>query len=415
MDDNQQMVTTTAQPAEAVAGEVFAGLFSEAGRADPYPLYARLRPFGPAVTTPDGMLLVSGYTAMAALLRDHRLVKAPERTLAAAGYPDWQARPALRLMFTSLLLLNPPAHTRLRRLVSGVFTARRVELLRPAVEKIVEDGIAALDGGGDFVDAFAFPLPVNVIGELLGVPAGDRPMFQSLARDWVTVLEDLRPEAVDRGDRAAAEIGAYLGALAGERARRPADDLISAMTSALDGDRLTEEELVTMAALLLAAGFETTTGLLSNGLVALLSFPEQAALLRNPATPGLAESATEELLRFDSPAQMLFNRVAEADMEVAGLRLAAGQRVTTLLGAGNRDPAVFSSPDALILGRREQPPLSFGGGIHYCLGAPLARLEATVAFPALLARYPRLALAGPPVRRAGAAFRGHTRLPVATG
>lgn len=188
MDDNQQ-IGDDRQPAEAVAGEVFAGLFSAAGRADPYPLYDRLRPFGAAVTTSDGMLLVSGYAAMAALLRDHRLVKAPERTLAAAGYPDWQDRPALRLMFTSLLMLNPPAHTRLRRLVSGVFTGRRVELLRPAVEKIVEDGLDALDGAPDFVDAFAFPLPVNVIGELLGVPASDRPMFQGLARDWAWPAE----------------------------------------------------------------------------------------------------------------------------------------------------------------------------------------------------------------------------------
>jgi cytochrome P450 len=414
MDDNQR-IAGTGQSGEAVAGEVFAGLFSAAGRANPYPLYERLRPFGPAVTTPDGMLLVSGYATMSVLLRDHRLVKAPERTLAASGYPDWQARPSLRLMFTSLLMLNPPAHTRLRRLVSGVFTTRRVELLRPAVEKIVDDGLDALDGAPDFVDAFAFPLPVNVIGELLGIPASDRPMFQGLARDWVTVLEDLRPEAVDRGDRAAAEIGSYLGALAKERARRPADDLISAMVSALDGDRLTDEELVTMAALLLAAGFETTTGLLSNGLVALLAFPRQAARLRDSATPELAASATEELLRFDAPVQLLFSRIADADMEVAGLRLTAGQRVTTLLGAGNRDPAVFSAPNALILDRREQASLSFGGGIHYCLGAPLARLEASVAFPALLSRYPRLSLAGTPVGRSGVGFRGHARLPISTG
>jgi cytochrome P450 len=179
MDDNQQ-IDDTGRPAEAVAGEVFAGLFSAAGRANPYPLYERLRPFGPAATTPDGMLLVSGYATMAALLRDHRLVKAPERTLAASGYPDWQARPSLRLMFTSLLMLNPPAHTRLRRLVSGVFTVRRVELLRSAVEKIVDDGLDALDGAPDFVAAFAFPLPVNVIGELLGVP----PATGRCSRAW---------------------------------------------------------------------------------------------------------------------------------------------------------------------------------------------------------------------------------------
>jgi len=406
------------QSPEAVAGEVLAGLFSSAGRADPYPLYERLRVFGPGVTTPDGTMLVSGYTAMSAVLRDHRLVKAPEPVLIASGYPDWESRPSLRLMFTSLLVLNPPAHTRLRRLVSGVFTARRVELLRPAVEKIVDEGLASLDGAPDFIDAFAYPLPVTVIGELLGVPASDQPMFRDLARAWIRVLEDLRPEVVERADPAALEISAYLGALAAERARQPRDDLISAMVSALDGDKLSDEELVTMAALLLAGGFETTTGLLSNGLVALLSFPEQAALLRASASGSgsgsadFAAVATEELLRFDSPVQLLFSRIAESDLEAGGIRLTAGQRMITLLGAGNRDPSAFSSPDSLILDRREQPPLSFGGGIHYCLGAPLARLEAAVAFPALLSRYPRLSLAGTPVGRSGAGFRGHARLPV---
>jgi cytochrome P450 len=412
MDANGQ-IDGSGQSPEAVAGEVLAGLFSSEGRADPYPLYGRLRAFGPAVTMSDGTMLVSGYTAMSALLRDHRLVKSPEGTLTASGYPDWESRPSLRLMFTSLLVLNPPAHTRLRRLVSGVFTARRVELLRPAVEKIVEDGLESLDGAPDFVDAFAYPLPVTVIGELLGVPASDRPMFQELARAWITVLEDLRPEVVERADRAAEEISAYLGALAAERARQPQDDLISAMVSALDGDKLSDEELVTMAALLLAGGFETTTGLLSNGLVALLSFPEQAARLRASGSADFAAVATEELLRFDSPVQLLFSRIAESELEAGGLRLAAGQRMITLLGAANRDPSVFSSPDSLILDRREQPPVSFGGGIHYCLGAPLARLEASVAFPSLLSRYPRLSLAGTPVARSGVGFRGHARLPIA--
>ena len=411
MDANRQ-IGDGGESAEAVAGEVLAGLFSSAGRADPYPLYERIRSFGPAVTTPDGTMLVSGYTAMSAVLRDHRLVKAPKRTLIASGYPDWESRPSLRLMFTSLLVLNPPAHTRLRRLVSGVFTARRVELLRPAVEKIVADGLESLDGAPDFIDAFAYPLPVTVIGELLGVPASDRPMFRDLAAAWIRVLEDLRPEVVERADPAALELSAYLGALAAERARQPRDDLISAMVSALDGDKLSDEELVTMAALLLAGGFETTTGLLSNGLVALLSFPEQAALLRASDSADFAAVATEELLRFDSPVQLLFSRIAESDLEAGGIRLTAGQRMITLLGAGNRDPSVFSSPDSLILDRREQPPLSFGGGIHYCLGAPLARLEASVAFPSLLSRYPRLSLAGTPVGRSGAGFRGHARLPI---
>jgi cytochrome P450 len=394
-----------------VAGEVLGALGGPAGRADPYPLYDRLRELGPAVAGPDGTLIVTGYRECSALLRDHRLRKTPERLLAASGYPDWPDRPSLRLMFGSILMLNPPAHTRLRRLVSAAFTARRVAMLRPAVERIVAQACDRLAGETDFVASFAFPLPVTVIGELLGIPAADRPMFQDLARDWTQVLEVLSPVAVDRADAAAAVIADYLADLAAHRRARPAEDLISAMAAAADdGDALSAEELVTMAALLLAAGFETTTGLLSNGLVALLAHPGQAVRLR--AEPGLAGPAALELLRYDSPVQILFGRSAPAELDIGGLRLPEGQRVLTLLGAANRDPGAFSEPDQLLLDRAGQPPLSFGGGIHYCLGAPLARLEAQVAFPALLSRFPRLSLAGEPVWRAGLALHGHTSLPV---
>ena len=394
-----------------MAGEVLAALTAPDGQADPYPRYERLRALGPAVTGPDGVLIVTGYLECLALLRDHRLRKAPDRLLAAAGFADWRDRPALRLMFSSILMLNPPAHTRLRRLVSAAFTPRRVAGLRPAVERIVAHACEQVAGDTDFVASFAFPLPVTVIGELLGVPEADRAMFQDLARDWTQVLEVLSPLAVDRADAAAATISSYLADLAADRRARPADDLISAMAAAADGgDALSGEELVTMTALLLAAGFETTTGLLSNGLVALLAHPGQAGRLR--AEPGLAALAVEELLRYDSPVQMLFGRGAPIDLDVAGLSLPAGQRVMLLLGAGNRDPEVFSEPDRLILDRAGQAPLSFGGGIHYCLGAPLARLEAQVAFPALLARFPRLSLSGEPVSRTGIALHGHASLPL---
>jgi len=396
-------------------GEVLAALAAlaePAGRADPYPLYDRLRALGRAVATPDGTLVVTGYRECSALLRDHRLRKAPERMLTASGYPDWQHRPSLRLMFTSILMLNPPAHTRLRRLVSATFTARRVQGLRPAVQRIVAEACEQIAGESDFVAGFAFPLPVTVIGELLGIPAADRPMFQGLVRDWSAVLpglEVLGPLVVDRADAAASAIGAYLADLAAHRRIHPAGDLISALAAAEAGDKLTPDELVTMAALLLAAGFETTTGLLSNGLVALLAHPGQARLLRTET--GLAASAVEELLRYDSPVQ-LAGRSAPAGVDVAGLSLSEGQPVIALLGAANRDPQVFSEPDRLILDRAEQPPLSFGGGIHHCLGAPLARLEAQIAFPALLSRFPRLALTGKPIYRDGLVLHGPTSLPV---
>ena len=380
------------------------------GRADPYPLYRKLRAIGPAVTAPDGTLVVTGYRECSMLLRDHRLHKAPERRLAASGYPQWQDRPALRLMFGSIMMLNPPAHTRLRRLVAACLTARRVAGLRPAVERIVAGACEQIAGDSDFVAGFAVPLPVSVTGELLGIPATDRPMFADLARDWSVVLEMLSPQAVDRADTAATAIADYLAGLAARRREHPADDLISAMATAGGGDKLTADELVTMAALLLKAGSETTAGLLSNGLVALLAHPDQAGRLR--AEPAVAIPAIEELLRYDSPVQILSGRCAPDDLTIAGFDLSDGQRVLAVLGAANRDAAVFSDPDRLILDRAQQAPLSFGGGIHYCLGAPLARLEAQVAFPALLTRFPRLALAGEPVRRDGLNLHGHASLPV---
>ena len=393
-----------------MVGEVLTALATPEGRADPYPLYERLRAIGPAATAPDGALVVTGYRECSMLLRDLRLHKAPERRLTASGYPQWQDRPALRLMFGSILMLTPPAHTRLRRLVSTCFTARRVAGLRPAVEQMVADACEQIAGYSDFVSGFAFPLPVAVIGELLGIPPADRPMFADLARDWTSALEGLSPAAVDRADAAATVIAGYLADLADRRRERPADDLISALAVADGASKLTADELVTATALLLTAGAETSAGLLSNGLAALLAHPDQAGRLR--AEPFLAIPAVEELLRYDSPVQVLSSRSAPDDLTIAGFDLSDGQQVLVMIGAANRDAAVFSEPDRLILERAQQASLSFGGGIHYCLGAPLARLEAQVAFPALLARFPRLALAGQPVSRDGLRLRGHTSLPI---
>jgi cytochrome P450 len=379
------------------------------GREDPYPRYRRLREISPIVRADDGALVVTRHADCTAVTRDPRLGHMPQHMLEFVR-ADWAEHPALRMLFTSLLTQNPPDHTRLRRLVSSSFTARRVQALQPRIAQMVDDLLAKMSGDVDFVEAFAFPLPVNVIGELLGVPEPDRAQFQDLVRDWTQVLEDITSKILRTADPAAAAIHDYLAGLAAERRRKPGDDLISALVAAEeDGEKLTEDELLTMAALLFAAGFETTTNLLANSLVALLGNPDQLELLRHQ--PGLAAGAVEELLRYDSPVQLL-SRVVWEDVEIAGVPVAAGERIVAYLGAGNRDPERFAEPDTLDLGRRDNAPLSFGGGIHFCLGAPLARLEAQIAIPALLARFPRLAAAGEPGRRDSLAIRGLTTLPI---
>ncbi|MBF6098616.1 cytochrome P450 [Nocardia cyriacigeorgica] len=396
-----------------IVGKVLLKLAEPDGRADPYPLYEQLRACGPAVAAPDGTIVVTGYRLVSALARDHRLRKRPETSLAANGFPHWRQRPGLRLIFGSMLVANPPEHTRLRRLVSGAFTSRRVAGMRAAIEGLVTGLLDRMEAAGahgpiDFIDEFAFPLPVTVIGELLGIPDTDRMRFQPLVRDWTAVLDRLDEPTVAAADTAADTIIDYLGELIARRRRAPADDLLSALTT--PGDGLPDDELITMAALLFAAGFETTTGLLANSLHALLDHPGQADQLRQ--RPELAGPAVEELLRYNSPVQLLTSRTAPEAMNVGGLELAAGQRVIMLLGAANHDPEVFDDPARLRLDRDGEPPLSFGGGIHYCLGAPLARLEAQIAVPALLRRFPGLARAADPVPRDGLALHGLVHMPI---
>jgi cytochrome P450 len=411
MTESTRTASATSHRPGDTPASLLGALATSAGRADPYPWYARLHALGPASLTDDGSLVAVGYDACAALLRDHRLRKSPDRFLTVSGYPDWEQHPALRMMFASMLMLNPPEHTRLRRAVSTAFTPARIALLEPAIARLTDALLDQLDAAGpviDFVDGFAFPLPVTVIGELLGIPAADRPRFQDLARDWTAVLDDLSPDAVDRADQAATVIEDYLADLAALRRANPDDDLLSALVTG--PDRLPASDVTTTAALLLAAGFETTTSLLANGLVALLAHPDQAALLR--ANSELAAPAVEELLRYDSPVQILYGRTTTADLDIAGLHAPEGTRVITLVGAANRDPSVYVDPDRLDIRRDGPAPLSFGGGVHYCLGAPLARLETRIAFPRLLNRFPTLRPAGPPVPRDGLTLHGYTGLPV---
>ena len=358
--------------------------------------------------------MLTRYADCDAVLRDPQYGRADaDEIFGPVGLADWREHPAVCTFSTSMLSVNPPLHTRLRRLVSRVFTARQVAALRPAVAALVDELLPGLDHSVDFIDAFAFPLPVSVIGALLGIPESDRQTFQPLVRDWTMVLDVFTPEILQRADTAAAAIREYLTDLAAERRRHPREDLLSGLVAATDSrERLSDDELVTMAALLFAAGFETTTHLLGNGLAALLGHPEQLQLLRGE--PQLAATAVEELLRYDSPVQIT-GRTAVDDTQMDGVPISAGDRVVCYLGAANRDPARFADPGRLDITREHSSPLSFGGGIHYCLGAPLARLEAQLAFPALLTGYPDLRLAGAPERRDSLTLRGYLSLPISTG
>lgn len=377
----------------------------------PYPAYAAMRAQPGLVRWEErGMWLVARHREVHATLRDRRLGRVFEPREPRERFAPWNL-----VNERSMLELEPPDHTRLRRLVSSSFTPRRVEGLRGAITGIV-DGLldeAAAHGEMDVVGALAEPLPVAVIAELLGVPQEDR----HLLRPWSNAIVALyEPEsgaaAADAAITAAREFTDYLRALVARRRAEPGDDLLSGMVAASeDGERLDEDEVVVTAILLLNAGHEASVNVAANGVVALLEHPEQLDRLRRD--PALVDSAVEELIRFDAPLS-LFDRVAFEPLDIGGQAIEPGERVGLLLGAANRDPAAFGEPDALDVGRAPNPHVGFGGGIHFCLGAPLARLELRIAFARLIARFPDLALAATPRRRPTFQFRGweavHVRL-----
>jgi cytochrome P450 len=327
---------------------------------------------------------------------------------------------ALRQGRESMLMLNPPDHTRLRKLVSKAFTPRTVEALRPHIVRLTDDILDRIEAAGDepvdVMAELAFPLPATVIGEMLGVPAADRAQFQSLVRAGTAALEvTLTAEILAAANDAFQIMRTYFLELVNERRSHPQDDLLSQLIAVEEaGDQLTVEELISTAILLFAAGFETTTNLIGNGLRALLAHPDQLARLRSD--PVLIASAVDELLRFDSPVQM-DGRAVFDEVEIAGHRIAAGETVITLLGAANHDPSHWTAPERLDVGRDEGPPMSFGSGIHYCLGAALARVEGQVVFDRMLQRFPRIEAAGATTARyrASLTLRGLVDLPVAFG
>jgi len=394
-------------------GDPVARLMRPKTRADPYPLYAGLRDRG-LVRSPLGPWATARHATAESILRDRRFSSSPvrQRGYKPPHYPPGD--PRAELPAADLLTMDPPDHTRLRRLVSGAFTPRAIAALEPWIRETADRllGSADVAAGFDLIDALAFPLPIAVICHLLGVPAEDRAKFRAWGHDVATTLDPQpRPAAESRSRASELALTGYLLDLVRQRRAEPDGSLLSALVAAEDeGDRLTSGELVSTALLLLVAGFETTVNLIGNGTVALLGEPGQWDRLREE--PALIPGAVEEVLRYDSPVQ-LTSRIATEDVEIDGAEIPKGVPVIVAIGGANRDPQVFGEPDRVVIDRPDAARhLSFSLGIHHCLGAALARLEGRIAFEELTRRYPRLRLAGPPVRRPLLVLRGYESVPV---
>ncbi len=396
--------------AETGARPSMAALADPAVLPDPYPVFAALREASP-FTEAGGALVVAGRHAdCSAILRDPRASSERNRSLLASPEPGApggprSARPA------SFLSLDPPDHTRLRRLVSKAFAPRVIAGLAPRIRELSDDLLTAAGGGGErrieIVGQLAYPLPVRIISELLGVPPGDHSRFAGWS---ASLARSLQPRFIaDDGaldaaaEQARLEFAQYFRELIAARRHRPADDLLSELIHAEDdGQRLSEQELIATCVLLLVAGHETTVSLISNAILALLRHPDQLAALR--ADPDLAAGAVEETLRYDAPVQFT-GRIARGGMQVGGITAPDGAVMLLLLAATGRDPEVFANPDRFDIRRGAAGHLAFAAGPHFCLGAPLARLEATIAVQAFAAR-----VTGPELDPAGLVYKPNLNL-----
>ncbi|MET7653063.1 MULTISPECIES: cytochrome P450 [unclassified Streptomyces] len=380
--------------------------------SDPYPAYAELRKRGRVIYyEPTDQWLVPRHADVSALLRERRLGRTYQHRFTHEDFgrtaPPAEQEPFHTLNDHGMLDLEPPDHTRIRRLVSKAFTPRTVEQLKPYVRRLAGELVDRLveAGGGDLLSDVAEPLPVAVIAEMLGIPESDRAPLRPWSAD-ICGMYELSPsqETAARAVRASAEFSEYLRELIAARRKEPGDDLISGLIAAHDeGDRLTEQEMISTAVLLLNAGHEATVNATVNGWWALFRNPEQLAALR--ADHSLVPSAVEELMRYDTPLQ-LFERWVLDEIEIDGTVVPRGAEIAMLFGAANHDPAVFADPDRLDLTRTDNPHISFSAGIHYCIGAPLARIELAASMTALLEKAPALTLAAEPRRKPNFVIRG---------
>jgi cytochrome P450 len=377
-------------------------------RADPYPYYHRLRAADPVHRTPFGYWVLSRHRDVDAIVRDPRGSSDFPHDEAWARHRGGAASPAVRSSVVQgpvvespvvqstaqwMMMLDGAAHRRVRGMVSQVFTARAVERLRPRIAAAIDGLIDKLgDGEVDLVRELALPLPIMVIGELLGLPPADRDQCRAWTDSIGHVIDPIVTPAMQVAmNQAVTEFSEYLAGQLTARRAHPGPDLLSSMATMEDnGERLTDDEIIANTVLMFNAGHETTVNLIGNGMLALLKHPEQLQRLRE--NPGLIDQGVDELIRYDAPVQMAA-RIMTADTELGETTIRAGAKVMLLYGAANRDPARYAEPDRLDLGRTGVKSLAFGGGPHFCLGAPLARLEVAMAFTALLERYPSIELA----------------------
>jgi cytochrome P450 len=376
--------------------------------ADPYGVYDELRARGRILWVDElNRWLVTGHREAATILR-HEKGSNDRR-----NWDDYQLPEGLDRPPGGISAADPPAHDRLRALVQQAFTPRLIQLLQPRIEKLTDSLItdAADRGEFDLMTDLGYPLPAIVLAEMLGIPAADHTEFRVWSMTFIDTFDPVSHRIISTdGIHAADSLAAYLTAIIDEQRRSPREDLIGGLVQAeQDGERLSREETLEMCLLLIVAGMETTANLIGNGMNALFAHPDETRRLR--ADPSLIQSAIEELMRYDAPIQLSGRAVLE-DFEVDGSVFRKGQMVGIIVGAANRDPEAFVDPHRLDLSRRPNNHLGFGRGIHFCLGAPLARLESAIAISALVDRFPKLHPAGAAVRRDNVHVRGFASLPV---